>query len=127
MHLDFVVSQTEFAIVRIDAPAAVPTWATRGPFVSVTRTSTELSIVCAASQVPPEVPASRGWRLLSVEGRLDLALTGVLAALLVPLAAADVPIFAISTFDTDHLLVPERSLAHARAVLTDSGHRLGPA
>jgi hypothetical protein len=86
------------------------------------RTRAELSVVCAAARVPDGVRAERGWRALAVCGRLDLGLTGVLAGLLAPLAAAGVPIFAVSTYDTDYVLVREERLAEAVAALRAAGH-----
>jgi hypothetical protein len=89
------------------------------------RTASELSVVCAAAGVPDDVRAERGWRALAVEGPLDLALTGVLASLLVPLAHAGVSIFAVSTYDTDYVLVRSERLADALEALRGAGHRIG--
>lgn len=116
------------AICRLSADDAVPEWAMIGEFVSITHTTDELSIVCAAKNVPAEenvpssVKADRGWRVLKVEGPLDLALTGVLASLANPLADAKINLFAVSTFDTDYLLVKEYNLARACDVLRQAGH-----
>jgi uncharacterized protein len=90
-------------------------------FFSVTRTAAELSVVCREPQVPEGVLADSGWRVFQVEGPLDLALIGVLSRLAAPLAAAGVPIFAISTFDTDYLLVKASDLATAATALRQAG------
>lgn len=111
------------AICRLPAEATVPAWA-RGRFLAVTRTPTELSLVCAQADVPAGQQAERGWVALQVAGPLDFGLTGVLAALAVPLAEAEVSIFAISTYDTDYVLVREAQLATAVAALAAAGHRL---
>jgi hypothetical protein len=100
-----------FAICRL-APGESPTWPT-GQFVSITRTADELSIVCEQEAMPMEVKSDRGWRCVRVVGKLDLALVGVLASLLVPLAQANVGVFVVSTFDTDCLLVKEVELQKA--------------
>ncbi|MFZ2054836.1 MAG: ACT domain-containing protein [Candidatus Aminicenantales bacterium] len=113
-----------FAICRLPPDAGVPKWASGRGLLSITRTSDELSIVCAEAGVPEEVRSERGWRCLEVAGPLDLALTGVLASLANPLAEAQINIFAISTFDTDYLLVKEEKLARSIDVLTRSGHLL---
>jgi len=84
----------------------------------------ELSVVCADAAVPDGVRAERGWRALTVVGPLDLALTGVLASLAVPLAEAGVAIFAIATFDTDYLLVRRERLSDAVTALRAAGHRV---
>ena len=111
-----------FAICHLDDGAAIPRWALRGSFVSVTRAADELSIVCPLGDVPKGVQCSRGWRCLRVEGPLDLSLTGVLASLTVPLARARISVFAVSTFDTDYLLVQEKDLKEALVALSAAGH-----
>jgi len=119
----------EFTIVRLDATAALPAWIEgaglahrSAELLSITRTREELSIVCESSRVPSEIPAERGWRCMKVEGPLDFALTGVLASLAEPLARAGIPIFAISTFDTDYALVKATNLEAAIAALESAGH-----
>jgi uncharacterized protein len=118
------VTDTPFAVCRLPSDAPVPVWAVGGPFSSVTRTSDELSVVCAAAGVPPELAASRDWRALRVDGPLDLALVGVLAALAVPLAEAGVSIFPIATHDTDWILVPAAQLDRACDALARAGHEV---
>ena len=99
----------------------LPEWATTA-FSSVTRTASELSIVCPEERVPPELPAERGRRAFVVRGPLDFSLTGVLASIASPLAAAGVSIFALSTYDTDYVLVREGQLEAAVALLAAAGH-----
>ncbi len=113
-----------FAICRLNRDA-VPLWAGANDFISITRTPEELSIVCRDGHVPLDVKCDRGWRALKVEGPLDLALTGVLASLVDPLAKNQINLFAISTFDTDYLLVKEYNLARACEVLRQAGHEVG--
>jgi hypothetical protein len=109
------------AVCRLPPDAALPGWALSGGFVSVTRTLEELSVVCAEEVVPADGQCEGGWRVLQVAGPLDFALTGILAALATPLAAAGISIFALSTYDTDYVLVKERTLAEAIAVLRRAG------
>src|SRR5262245_29034712 len=113
-----------YAVCRLDAGAAVPEWATYGRLHSITRTATELSIVCDADGVPSDVRAERGYRVLAVRGPLDLKLTGVLAGLTAPLAAADISVFVIATYDTDHLLVRDQDVDRTVAVLRNEGHEV---
>lgn len=115
-----------FGVCRLPADSPLPAWATRSTFWSLTRTAAELSIVCAQEVVPPEVRCERGWRCLQVLGPLDFALTGVLASLAGPLAQAGVSLFALSTYDTDYLLVRATDLNAACAVLSSAGHRFTP-
>ena len=113
-----------YAVCRLGADDAVPDWAYSRGFVSITRTPDELSIVCLQDSVPPDVTCRRGWRCLRVEGPLDFAQTGVLASLAGPLADAGVPVFVISTYDTDYLLVSEPQATLTVDVLTSAGHRI---
>ena len=124
MGLKLSLLPETLAICRLDPEVSLPPWVKAGRFVSITRTSDELSIVCAEANVPEAVKADRGWRCFKVEGPLDLSLTGVLASLANPLAEARINIFALSTFDTDYLLVKEDKVARAAEVLTRSGHQL---
>ena len=106
------------AVARLPADSGLPGWIDwSDPFVTVSRTRDELSVVCIETQVPAEVQAERGWRGFKVEGPLDFALTGILARLAAPLAEAGISIFAISTYDTDYLLVRTAELEAAAAVL----------
>jgi len=122
--LTLTVLPETLAICRLSVDEAVPDWAMLGEFVSITHTNDELSIVCAAENVPADVKADRGWRALKVAGPLDLALTGILASLTEPLAKAQINLFAISTFDTDYLLVKGHNLAGACDVLRRAGQHV---
>ncbi|MCC6904419.1 MAG: ACT domain-containing protein [Anaerolineae bacterium] len=102
----------------------VPEWALGGDLFSVTRTPAELSIVCAEDDVPPGVKAERGWKALRLEGPFEFTLTGVLLAVLSPLADAGIGIFALSTYDTDYVLVKAEHLVMAVAALRGAGHRV---
>jgi hypothetical protein len=105
-----------FAICRLAPDAAFPAWVLHADagFFSITRSEHEISIVCAEDDLPPSVErVERGWRALFVEGAMVLDAVGVLAALSAPLAAAGIPLFAISTYDTDYLLVKAENLERA--------------
>ena len=112
------------AVCRLSAADAVPPWASGPGFQSITRAAGELSIVCAANRVPPGIHHQSGWRALQVEGPLPFTATGILAAIATPLAAAEVSIFAISTFDTDYVLVRQSDVQRAAAVLAAAGHHV---
>lgn len=113
-----------WAIVRLAPDAGVPDWLARArlPFVSITRTRAETSIVCDEDIVPDDVTAERGWALIELIGPFALCATGILAAVTRPLAEAGIPLFAISTFDTDHLLVAAIRIDAACAVLVAAAH-----
>jgi hypothetical protein len=113
-----------YAIVRLHPDAGLPDWVEGGHFWSVTRSDAELSIVCREEDIPPDASAERGWCALEVAGPLDFSLTGVVASLVSPLADAAVPIFVLSTFDTDYLLVREPDLPRAAEALRRAGHTI---
>jgi hypothetical protein len=113
-----------YAIVRLDPDASVPDWVYDGPFWSVTRSESELSIVCRQDDVPRGASAERGWIAFVLTGQLDFTLTGVVASLCSPLADARVPIFVLSTFETDYLLVREPDLSRSIDALRDAGHEV---
>jgi hypothetical protein len=113
-----------YAIVRLHPDAGLPDWVEGGHFWSVTRSDSELSVVCREEDVPEDASAERGWCALEVAGPLDFSLTGVVASLVSPLADAAVPIFVLSTFDTDYLLVREPDLPRAAEALRGAGHTI---
>ena len=121
LHLEAI--EARLAVCRLDAGSDVPRWVARSNgFTSVTRTSDELSVVCAFDDVPEGVPMEGPWRALRVQGPIVMTLIGVVAALANPLADAGISIFAISTFDTDYILVHEPDFEAALGVLTRAGH-----
>ncbi len=112
------------AVCRLEKNAPVPEWALAGPFCSVTLTREELSVVCPEARVPREVKKETGWRALQVAGPLDFSLTGVLASLTAPLAREKISVFALSTYDTDYLLVKEEQLERAIRALRGAGNEV---
>jgi len=122
--LDLDVLPGAYAICRWPAGESLPDWVSRGTFVSITRTPTELSAVCAAEDVPPGTVCEGPWRVFAVRGPLDFALAGVLASLAAPLADAAISIFTVSTYDTDYVLVRAGDLERAAQALRDAGHRV---
>ena len=118
-----VIKQT-LAVCRLEPDAPIPDWAMGAAFLSVTRTADELSLVVPEECVAGDIRSERGWFALKVAGPLDFTLTGVLASLAAPLAEAGVSIFAISTFDTDYLMVKTADLEAALEALMRAGHRV---
>ena len=112
----------EFAACRLLPSESVPAWVGASGFSSITRTADELSIICAASFVPAGLKAERGWRLFKFQGPFEFTATGILTAVLAPLADAKVGILALSTFDTDYLLVKTSHLDDAVRALVAAGH-----
>lgn len=110
-----------YAICRLEPKAALPSWIDPSCFWTVTRSEDELSVVCSQAGVPGAVKAERDWRILKVAGPLDFGLTGVLSSIAKPLAEAKISIFAVSTFDTDYVMVRAEKLAEARHALAQAG------
>jgi uncharacterized protein len=125
--LDLTVLPDELTVCRLPAEYDVPGWVPFSGLRSVTWTADETSVVCASPAVPEGTPCERGWRALMIAGPLDFALTGILASVADPLAAAGISIFAISTYDTDYVLVRERDLGRAAAALREAGHTVAGA
>lgn len=124
MPLRFRIHPVELAIAQLEPDSAIPAWASSGSFVSVTRTARELSIVCDAALVPANIRHERGWAMLELEGPFPFELTGILASFIVPLAEAKIGIFAMSTFDTDVVLVKRDALDATLEALARAGHVL---
>jgi uncharacterized protein len=111
-----------FAVCRLSANDLVPEWALRGAFFSVTRTRDELSIVCAEEQVPADIHHENEWACLKLEGPFPFSETGILISFVQPLSERAIPIFALSTFDTDYVLVKNAWVEKAVEALKEVGH-----
>ena len=126
--LDLELLADEYAVCRLPAgtpfPASLHGLAGGSDLVSVTWTPDETSVLCRADAAPADATVETPWRCLRVAGPVNLALTGILASIVNPLAEARVNIFAFSTYDTDYVLVPAVRLAEALAALNAAGHRV---
>lgn len=111
-----------FNISRLPPDTKIPGWCTEGDLFSITRTTAELSVVCRQENVPPGIQTEPGWRCFEVQGPLDFSLTGILSSLSAALATAGVSLFAVSTFDTDYILVKDADAA-SRA-FSAAGHEV---
>lgn len=100
----------------------IPVWAFQSDFFSITKTSEELSIVCTQSSIPEYFSCERGWKILKIEGTLDFSLIGILSSISTILANQEISIFAISTFDTDYILVKENDVPKAVHALAANGY-----
>lgn len=111
----------ELAVCRLPKDAAFPEWIAPGKLAAIVRTEDELSIVCLQEFVPDSIKREAGWRCLKVQGPLDFSQVGILASIALPLAESGISIFAISTYDTDYILLKETKLELALHVLTQAG------
>jgi uncharacterized protein len=119
-----IVMPQHLAVCRFGPADDLPAALEGASFWSATRTGEELSLVIPEDCIPPGCPCERGWRALKVAGPLDLALTGVLNSIAAPLASRGISLFALSTYDTDYVLVKEKNLDLAVEVLSQAGHRV---
>lgn len=120
--LELDLRRERFAVVSLERSADIPWWVETSEFFSVTRTDTELSIVCDEAALPKSAGGVGGLRCIAVRGPLGLDEVGILSSLARPLAEAKIGIFTISSFDTDYVFVEDRTVAKAVEVLRDAGH-----
>lgn len=120
-QLTIKVLEETLGVCRLNKGAQVQDWA-EGNFLTITRTPDELSIVCCQKNIPEDVKCERGWRYFKIDEVLDFSLVGILSLLSGTLASQGISIFAISTYDTDYILVKEEELDRAVQVLRLEGH-----
>ncbi len=122
MKLALTILEGGYGIHRFAPDAVVPDTIQESRFYNVSRSDEELSIVCEADIDVNALRSETDWRIIKIVGPLDLSLTGILAAVAEKLAHEKIPIFALSTFDTDYILVRGEKLGEARRTLQDAGH-----
>ncbi len=123
-HLKLKVLDKTYTIHRFSADDTIPSSVLDATFFSIVKTESELSIVCDSDILLDSPVSESGWSCLKVEGVLDFSLTGILAKLSTVLADADISIFAISTYDTDYVLVRSNRLESAVVALKDHGYSI---
>lgn len=123
-QLALTVLEEPLAVCRLQPGIPVPESVMAGGLSAVIHTQDETTIVCPEGCVPDGALAVGGWLALKVKGPLDFSITGVLASLTIPLARAGVSIFAISTYDTDYVLVKEEALDMTLRALRSVGHTI---
>lgn len=119
-----------FAVCKMDPDGLAPADLLEmdGPFVSVTRTADELSVVCPEDDVPAgAVQVERGFRAFRLEGPVPFTTIGVVSGLTRPLAEAGISVFVVSTFDTDYLLVKAEAAQRAARLLGRAGFSVAQA
>lgn len=114
--------EEKLSVCRLQRDMQIPAWALSGQFFSITKTHEELSIVCSESFVPEGVACEKGWRALMVEGPLDFSLIGILSQISTALAEVKISIFAISTYDTDYILIKAKEMDKAISELRRKGY-----
>ena len=109
----------KYGICHFDKNNSIPAWTENLSFCSITRTASELSIICPEEKIPGGVLAEKDWRVFKVEGPLGFVLTGVVASLAKPLAEENISIFYISEYETDYLMVENKNLEKTKAILSN--------
>jgi uncharacterized protein len=134
-NLNLSLLEGRYVVLQLEPNASIPAWALGGEFFSVSKTGEELSIVCLESNLPTNLPTNaptnlpdlrleRDWACLKLQGPFEFSLTGILLSVLEPLAQVNIGIFALSTFNTDYVLVKAENLERAIAALEGAGHRV---
>ena len=118
------VIKDTFVVCRFDSFSHIPESILQSHFYSITKTADELSIVCPEEFFPKDRKCEMNWKCLKIHGPLDFAQTGILSSMTTPLATAGISVFALSTYDTDYVMVKDHDLERAVETLTQSGHRV---
>ena len=125
MNLDFKLLKGSYSIYRLNKDSAIPDWTCDSEFYSITRTREELSIVCKHVDIEMDnIKIDKHWRILKITGPLDLSLIGIIADISGLLKENQIPIFTISTYDTDYILVKNQYTDKALTVLKNNGHKV---
>jgi len=114
----------KYGVCRLNKTDSIPGWAESGDFLSITKTCDELSIVVAEESIPDGIKCEKDWRILKVEGPLDFSLIGILASISTILARNRISIFAVSTYDTDYILVKSKDIDSAITALVNEGYEI---
>lgn len=117
------VLEETFSIYRLAPDASLPEAVSECDFYSLSKTTEELSLVCPEHLAVKSDKSSPDWKCLKVAGPLDFKLTGILAGITEVLAKEKLSVFAISTFDTDYILIKKQDLTPAISALERTGYR----
>lgn len=114
----------KFGVCRLEKNDLIPEWAKNSDFFSITKTLDELSIVCSQDSIPDDIKCEKDWRILKIEGPLDFSLIGILAPIATILAEKGISIFAVSTYDTDYILVKNKDIDNAVEALVKENYEI---
>ena len=122
--MTITVLENTYSIYQFDINSELPEWIYKSEFYSVTRTNEEISVVTIQTNISENIRCSRDWRILKVAGPLALSLTGIIARISDVLKEKDIPIFTISTYNTDYILLGEKDLSAGVKALQDNGYNI---
>lgn len=114
----------KYVVCRLNKNEAIPSWALQGDFYSITKTEDELSIVCLQDNIIDNIKCEKDWRVLKIEGPLDFSLVGILSKISTLMANNSISIFAVSTYDTDYILIKEKDINRAIKVLNNDNYEV---
>ena len=120
------VLKEQLAVSQLTPEKEIPDWALESPFLSIIRTTDELSVVTITRVVPAGTVSEKGWRCIKIKGPLSFSETGILSLLLYPLAGKKIPVFVISSFETDYILVKDENLSATLCIFSEEGHIVEP-
>lgn len=114
-----------YGVCRLSPTAPTPDWCQTSDqtLVSITKTCEELSIVCPDRLIPSGVQCEKSWKAIKVCGELDFGQIGIICSLSAPLAHNSIPVFIISTFNTDYILVKQQYIDRTKSILQQNGHQ----
>jgi uncharacterized protein len=126
MDLNLIVLKNLYAICKLDKDSSIPDWVNKSDFYSLTSTMDELSIVCNQAGIKPDANflVDKDWRCLKIDSVLDLSLIGIIADISNIFKDNKIPIFTVSTYNTDYILVREQNLNTAIECLRVKGYKI---
>lgn len=122
--LNLKLLKVKYSVCRLNKNDEIPKWIFDEEFFSITRTDDELSIVCSQDKIKENIKCEKDWRILKIEGPLDFSLIGILSRISTLMANDGISIFAISTYDTDYILIKEESINRAIEVLENNNYNI---
>ena len=123
--MQLIVLKKKYSIYRFANESHLPDWIYLSDFYSITKTKDELSVVTLQDITDSEnTISSKDWRIIKIAGPLDLSLIGIIAEISTILKNKSIPIFTVSTFDTDYILVKQKDLEVGIKALTEKGHNV---
>lgn len=122
--LSIKLLKEKYGVCRLNKNEAIPSWALQGDFYSITKTEDELSIVCLQDNIIENIKCEKDWRVLKIEGPLDFSLVGILSKISTLMANNSISIFAVSTYDTDYILIKEKDINRAIKVLNNDSYEV---
>lgn len=122
--LKLEILNNRYGVCKLESGTGIPGWISGNGFFSITGTPDELSVVCEEELIPEDVQSEKGWRIFKVQGPLDFSLIGIISDISTCLAGAGVSIFAVSTYETDYIMVREQELDQAVTALTEAEYEI---